>query len=257
MNNEYIVHAEHLDLGYGSEVVLEDVCLSAAEGEFWFLLGPNGAGKTTLLKAVIGVLAPRTGTLLLRGDLRDRKGIGFIPQKCALSDTLPMTVREFVLLGLAGLRLSRKEEEHALLWALEKTGLRDLITHNCWTLSGGQRQRALVARALIRKPKLLILDEATEGLDLRSKDDLLHTISHLSSKERMTVLFVSHDLSLAARFGNRFALFSNRGVTCGTAEETLTQSNLEHVYGLSVRINGTKGASPEMTVQNGNGQHDL
>jgi ABC-type Mn2+/Zn2+ transport system ATPase subunit len=227
-----VVEARGLALGYGAQIVLRDVDLQVRPGEFWFLLGSNGSGKTTLLNAILGLLAPRAGTLTLHPELAARDRIGFTPQTCALNPTLPTTVREFVSLGAVGLRLSRAARADRLAWALARLELEQLARSDLFSLSGGQRQRAVVARALIRRPHLMLLDEPTEGLDVSSEDGLLRTLEGLRSEEGLTLLFVTHKLRLAARFASHVALFADGVVRAGPRDETLDRAVVEQTFGV-------------------------
>lgn len=224
-----------LTLAYGRRTVLEDVTLEVRRGEFWFFVGPNGSGKTTLLKAILGVLEPRAGELSLDPILAPRDRIGFVPQRCDLNPSLPTTVREFVLLGLVGLRVHRSDERERLAWALAKVGLA-MASRNYWALSGGQRQRALVARTLVRRPSLLILDEATTGLDVATTEEFLQTVTELNQADGLTILFVTHDLTLATRHATHVALFAGGRVTAGLGRDVLSRENLQRAYGVPVEV---------------------
>src|SRR5215217_286878 len=109
--SEMLLRAVRLQVSYGRRTVLRDVNLEVRGGEFWFFLGPNGQGKTTLLRCILGTIKPQAGELQLSSDLEGRRRIGFVPQRCDLNPTLPTTVREFVLLGLVGIRCGRAERE--------------------------------------------------------------------------------------------------------------------------------------------------
>jgi len=231
-----VLSTRGLTLAYGQRTVLEDATLEVRRGEFWFFVGPNGSGKTTLLKAILGVLEPRAGELSLDPLLAPRERIGFVPQRCDLNPTLPTTVREFVLLGLVGLRVHRSDERERLAWALAKVGLAAMASRNYWALSGGQRQRALVARTLVRRPSLLILDEATAGLDVPTAEELLHTVTELNRADGLTILFVTHDLTLAARHATHVALFAGGRVTAGPGRDVLSPENLRRAYGVPVEV---------------------
>jgi ABC-type Mn2+/Zn2+ transport system ATPase subunit len=218
-DHEVIVRAAGLSLGYGQRVVLAHVDLQIRPGEFWFFLGPNGEGKTTLLRAILGMIRPQAGQLWVHPELGDRQRIGFVPQRCDINPTLPTTVREFVLLGLVGVHTDRNDEALRLEWALDKAGLGGLEGKDYWSLSGGQRQRALVARALVRQPNVLVLDEPTNGLDL-----------------------------VAARYATHIALFHAGGVTSGPRQEVLNRHTLERIYGVAVEISYHPSGAPAVTV---------
>ena len=228
-----LVAAERLTLAYGARRVLEDVSLRIGRGEFWFFLGPNGEGKTTMLRAVLGELRPTAGRLTLDESLHDRAAVGFVPQRCAPNPLLPTTVREFVELGLVGARVAALERPARLEWALAHAGLAGLEHRSYWALSGGQRQRALVARALIRRPRLLILDEPTNHLDFLVEQSILDVLAALHREEGTSVLFVTHALHLAARYGTHVALFHGGRVDCGEASALLRPERLARAYGVA------------------------
>jgi ABC-type Mn2+/Zn2+ transport system ATPase subunit len=234
--NELILKTTGLSLSYGAHGVLRGVDMEVRAGEFWFLLGPNGVGKTTFLRAVLGLITPQAGRLWMHPQLACRERIGFVPQRCDLNPTLPTTVQEFVLLGLVGIRAGRAEQHERLSWALDKVGLGALRAKDYWSLSGGQRQRALVARALVRRPTLLILDEPTNGLDPSTEDALLQLLGALSAQEHQTMLFVTHDLAAAVRYATHVALFRNGGVATGRRDQVLDAQNLERLYGAAVVV---------------------
>jgi ABC-type Mn2+/Zn2+ transport system ATPase subunit len=248
-DHEVIVRTAGLRLGYGRRVVLTHVDFQMRLGEFWFFLGPNGEGKTTLLRAILGILRPQTGQLWVHPELGQRQRIGFVPQRCDINPTLPTTVREFVLLGLVGIDTDRREAAVRLGWALERVGLGGLEGKDYWSLSGGQRQRALVARALVRRPSVLILDEPTNGLDLAAEDAVLRFLAELNHKQRQTLLFVTHNLAIAARYATHIALFHAGEVVSGSRQEVLNRQTLERIYGVAVEVSANQSGAPVVTVR--------
>jgi ABC-type Mn2+/Zn2+ transport system ATPase subunit len=233
-NNRIVLAINKLDLAYGARLVLQNVNFAIHTGEFWFFLGPNGEGKTTLLRAILGEISPKSGQVEFGSRTERREHLGFIPQHCDLNPTLPTTVREFISLGLTGIRLTIKERTERLSWALERVGLKGMDKNNYWNLSGGQRQRVLVARALVRRPRILILDEPTKGIDLSTEARFLRFLIDLNEQEQLTVLFVAHDLNLAARYGTHIALFGQGSVLAGQKHQVLTSENLERTYGIPI-----------------------
>ena len=238
-----------LTLGYGQHQVLNEVDLEVRPGEFWFFLGPNGAGKTTLLKALLGEIRPQRGRILTDPEFFRRDNLGFVPQRCDLNPTLSTTVREFVLLGLVGIRANRQDREDRLASALEKAGLMGLSARDYWSLSGGQRQRALVARALVRRPRILFLDEPSRGLDLAAEEALMQSLTDLNRQESLTVLFVTHDLTLAARYASHVALFHNGQVQGGPISDIMTPDRLQFTYGIPVSV--AQGGPGQVTISMG------
>jgi ABC-type cobalamin/Fe3+-siderophores transport system ATPase subunit len=145
-------------------------------------------------------------------------------------------VRVFLLLGTVGARAPRREERSRLAWALEHAGLAGMERHSYWALSGGQRQRALVARALVRRPSLLILDEPTSNLDPSAEDALLRLLSDLRRTQALTLVFVTHDVEVAARYGTHLALMSGGRVRAGMARDLLAPDVLRDVFGVAMHI---------------------
>jgi ABC-type Mn2+/Zn2+ transport system ATPase subunit len=170
-----------------------------------------------------------------------------VPQRCDLNPSLPTTVREFVTLGLVGIPGARKAARERLVWALERSGLAGLVDRSYWSLSGGQRQRALLARALIRRPALFIVDEPTNGLDPPSQELLMKALADLNRAERLTILFVTHDLPLAARYASHVALFVDGTVHAGPAGAVLTPERLRRAYGLPIDLHTEALARPRDT----------
>jgi ABC-type Mn2+/Zn2+ transport system ATPase subunit len=240
MSEEPLLSLRDARLGYGERTILDGVSLSVREGEFWFLLGPNGAGKSTLLRAILGSLAPLSGSIRRRADIAGPQRIGFVPQRCDLNPSLPTTVREFVSLGLVGIPGNDRRERMA--FALQRAALSEMEQRDYWSLSGGQRQRALLARALIRRPALFIVDEPTSGLDPPSQELLMDSLTDLNRRERLTILFVTHDLPLAARHASHVALFVGGTIQAGDADQVLDPEHLKRAYGLPIDLHAPRHA---------------
>lgn len=245
-----VISLRGVGMGYGTKVILSRVSFDVHAGDFWFLLGPNGAGKSTLLRTILGGLPPLEGELRKDEEFGQPRNIGFVPQRCDLNPSLPTTVREFVSLGLVGVPHAASARRERLSWALERCNLGHMEDKDYWSLSGGQRQRALLARALIRRPALFIVDEPTTGLDPSSQELLMDSLAALNEKERLTVLFVTHDLPLAARYASHVALFVGGTVRAGTRDDVLRPDLLQEAYGLPIEMHTeaqrhpTPGAKP-------------
>ncbi len=231
-----LISLRNVSLGYSGREVLRDVELDISAGEFWCFLGPNGEGKTTLVKALLGALRPRRGELVRQREMFRAGKVSYVPQRLELSPVLPMTVREFVLTGLAGIRadneISRKRLDHIL----HLVGLTRAARQSIWTLSGGQRQRVLVARALIRDPSLLIVDEPTTGLDASSSAAVVQILKELYTEFGVSVVLVTHDLNMAARLATCVAFFRQGRVTSGPIKDLLTPEQLEAAFGLTASV---------------------
>ncbi|MBW2274942.1 MAG: ATP-binding cassette domain-containing protein [Deltaproteobacteria bacterium] len=228
---ECVLTLEGASFGYGTKPVLANVDLRVEAGQLWFVIGPNGSGKTTMLRALLGLLAPRAGRVWRHPQHASRERLGFVPQRCEISPALPTSVREFVSLGTVGIRRPRRRREADLAWALERAGLAGMARRSYWSLSGGQRQRALVARALVRRPRLLLLDEATEGMDAASEESFLATLGELHHGGEATLLFVTHRLDIAARHATHIALVHGGGLRAGPRDAVLALPEIEEAFG--------------------------
>ena len=241
--SDVIYRASNVALGYDHHVILRGVNLEIRSGQFWSFLGPNGSGKTTLLRGFLGELKARTGTLQAPPPVDGVAPIGFVPQRCEINPTLPVTLGEFVGLGLVGTRLSKAARRERLTWVLEALWLPALARQSYWTLSGGQRQRALIARALVRRPRVLVMDEPTSNLDLVAESVVLKALSDFCTRCHTACLCVTHDLGLAERHATHVGLVAEGGVLAGVREDVLTRANLERLYGRAPR--GLAAATPE------------
>lgn len=231
-----LIRATSLTVGYAQRPVVRDLSLTIGPGEFWCCLGRNGAGKTTLLHTLLGTLAPQQGQLWRHPSLETRQGLGFVPQRCAINPTLPTTVREFVLLGTVGTTQDRRARQAHLHWALARVGLDGMARCDYWSLSGGQQQRALVARALIRRPQLLLLDEPTSGFDPPTIEALLDCLAALQHDEGVAIFCVTHDLPLLGRYATHFLLLADGQGQAGPAATVLTPQALARVYGTALAV---------------------
>lgn len=231
-----IVDVAEATFAYGRNIILESVEMQIHDSEFWCFIGPNGEGKTTLIKALLGALRPKRGLIRLRPDFARRTRIGFVPQNCDLNPTVPTTIQSFVIQGTAGLPVGESKLKQRVQKSLEVMGIQHIRDRSIWKVSGGQRQRAMVARALVRDPLLMIVDEPTAGLDLAASSGLLKTITELNRQHGITVIFVTHDLQLAGHHASHVAVFKNRRVICGPVEEALTGENLGNAFGVPTEV---------------------
>ena len=188
-------------------MVLQDINLRIERGEIVTIVGPNGSGKSTLLRILIGALAPTSG----RVEGASRQIIGYVPQRLNIDVTLPMTVYRF-------LSLPRRQRRDDMEAALQQAGLSGLGRQPLMTLSGGQFQRVLLARALIEKPDLLLLDEATQGLDYSGSADFYRQIEQVRQTLGCAVLMVSHELHTVMRTSDR-VICLNRSICCEGAPD--------------------------------------
>ncbi|HUF56000.1 MAG TPA: metal ABC transporter ATP-binding protein [Thermohalobaculum sp.] len=186
-----MIEARGLAAGPRERPILHDIDMAVRPGEIVTLVGPNGSGKTTLLRALIGALRPSRGRVVRKRGLR----IGYAPQRLHVDPTLPLTVSRFLGLGRGG----RAEVERAA----GRTGIARLLGQQIAELSGGELQRVLLARALTRRPELLILDEPTQGLDQPAEAAFYELIEAVRDQTGAAVLMVSHDLHVVMRASDR------------------------------------------------------
>ena len=180
-----LLHLHAVDYHAGNRHILNKVNLHLQQGQILTLIGPNGAGKTTLVKIALGLLTPTSGTVNRSADLR----IGYMPQKLQVETTLPLSVERF-------LQLAPRAAPADIAGALLEVGAAHVRHSRLQSLSGGEMQRVLLARALLGKPDLLVLDEPTQGVDLKGQADLYSLITRLRDSHNCGVLMVSHDLHL-------------------------------------------------------------
>ena len=220
--------------GFGGPPVLDDVDLTITEGEFTGIVGPSGSGKTTLLRTLVGSVRPQHGAVTRRPGLR----LGYVPQVDTIDWSFPVTVTECVLMASATGRRrpwpSRAERRDALAM-LDRLGLAGLGGRHIRDLSGGQQQRVFIARALLGKPDLLLMDEPTSGVDVRSRHDVLHLLGDLHG-DGLAVLLTTHDLNGIAAHLPHLVCLNTTVVGAGAPRDVLTTDVLERTFGARMEI---------------------
>lgn len=210
--------------------VISNVNLSLQPGDYLGILGPNGAGKTTLLRGILGLLLPSNGRVSRHGMT-----LGYVPQREALDPVFPLTVEEVVQMGALG-RLSRTrrlsvEDRELALTCLDRVRLRERRKDKFESLSGGQRQRTLVARALMQRPNLLLLDEPTSGVDRPTQEAIFDLLGKMRQSENMGILLVSHELALTRRHVDEILWVAEGRVERGAADQMAASPGLEQMFG--------------------------
>lgn len=221
-----LLSVKNIGVTYGANTVLHQVSLSLEPGEIVTIVGPNGSGKTSLLRTIIGATAPSSGTITLKPDLK----IGYVPQRLHIDPTLPITVERF-------LRLTDRIPRAKCRTALETAGVPDLLTWQMSALSGGQFQRVLLARALINQPEVLLLDEATQGLDQRGSASFYQQIEQVRSDTGCAVLMISHELHVVMSASDRVICLNGHVCCEGTPAVVASAPEYRALFGT-----GTGGA---------------
>jgi zinc transport system ATP-binding protein len=208
------IDIRNLDFAFGSNPVLRHVSLALEQGSTLGIVGPNGGGKTTLVRLLLGLLKPAAGTVEVCGmspaqAVRRGNVIGYLPQNAQTTGNIPITVGQLVRLGLAGktgmFQPYRKDDTDFAEALMKRVGIADLAGKPVASLSGGQLQRAYIARALAPRPKLLLLDEPTTGIDPAGQQRFIEFLQELKQELNLTVVFVSHDLRAVSAISDRIA----------------------------------------------------
>jgi len=209
-----IIRIDHIDFAYTRQLVLKQITLDVDEGATLGLVGPNGGGKTTLVRLLLGLATASRGTIRIAGlppreATRQGDIIGYLPQNHAIPDDMPLSARQVVALGLAGkvrlLRSPAPADREFVEHLLRVADLADLADHPIGDLSGGQRQRALIARALAARPRVLLLDEPTTGIDKSGQVRFVEFLQGLKKELGLTLVIVSHDLRVVTSISDRIA----------------------------------------------------
>ncbi len=222
MENKTILEVENLSFSYGNDqnFVLNDISFKLKKGETLGILGPNGGGKSTLMKLMAGIIVPSSGTL--KYNIEINNDLSFLPQSSDLNTTFPMTVIDF-------LKLTPNTTREKYVEALTMTGIEHKKKYLLQNLSGGELQRVLIARSILEKPKLLLLDEPTKGLDGQGIDLLLCVLKNLKEKTGTAIVLIDHNINEVVKFCDKI-LCLNKTFHWHNHSELLTKTVLEDIY---------------------------
>ena len=231
-----LIELKNIAFGYGKTPVVKDIDLHIHPGQFAALVGPSGAGKTSLLKLILGTLQPTHGQITMNGATlqgRNKPRIGYVPQLETVDWNFPVTVGQAVLMG----RIRNatvwpwpsRAERQLVAEMLDRLELGGLINRHIRDLSGGQQQRVFLARALIAEPDILVLDEPTSGVDMRTAENVLHLLADLN-QQGMTILITTHDLNAAAAHLPWVICLNRTIIAQGPPEVVFTEAILNATY---------------------------
>lgn len=206
-----IIKVRDLSYYYGSLPSLDHISFSVEKGDFLGIIGPNGAGKTTLFQCILGIVNNFSGEISLFGsNVRQNKKIlqriGYVPQKKSVEQTFPATVSEIVSLGVIGSDIKRESVESAI----EFVDLGAYKNKRIGELSEGQQQRVIIAKALVKQPELLILDEPTTGIDSIAQDKFYDLLTRLNKNRGITIVWSSHDMNAVEKLANKVACIDRK-----------------------------------------------
>lgn len=236
MNETKAIKVTDLTVAYQENPVLWDIDLDVPPGVLLAIVGPNGAGKTTLIKAILGLVRPAAGRVLIydKPYATQRRIVGYVPQRGSVDWDFPTNVLDVVMMGRYGnlgwIRRPGKAERELAMNALEKVGMQTYADRQISQLSGGQQQRVFLARALVQDATVYLMDEPFQGVDATTERAIVALLQELRANGK-TVVVVHHDLQTVTDYFDWVLLLNIRRIASGPVEETFTPDNLRETYG--------------------------
>lgn len=240
------IEIKNLNYYYDDYHILKNIDFTVQKGDFFIIIGPNGSGKTTLIKIIAGIFKQQKGEIIVFDKKLKKYSRKKLAQKIALVPQMvtadfPFTAMELVLMGrspyLGLLGLDKQEDHEIAKQALAFTGVEELIDRRIEHLSGGERQRIFIAKAICQETEIILLDEPTAALDIAHQIRIMDLMEQLQHEKNVTIIMISHDLNLAAMYGNRLLLLNNGKIAgLGSPADVITFKNLEEAYGCKLLI---------------------
>lgn len=230
-----MIEVKNISFSYNSKEVLKDISFTLSK-EFLAIMGPNGSGKTTLIKLIMGFLKPLKGSIRIFGKTPEesREFIGYMPQREAIARHFPIRVKDIVLMGIKK-RFYTKDDIEMAKKALEEVDMLEFWDNKFNALSQGQQQRVLFARALVKNPKLIILDEPFNAVDLPSREKMIEVLKEKRQKGK-EIIVVVHNVNPILHEIDKVLLLNKIKIAFGKPKEVLNQENLRRTYGIDVQI---------------------
>jgi manganese/zinc/iron transport system ATP- binding protein len=242
---KHAIDVTDLTVAYRDQPVLWDIDLEVPEGILMAIVGPNGAGKTTLIKAILGLVPPAAGQVLIYGQpfAEQRHLVGYVPQRGSVDWDFPTSVLDVVMMGRYGslgwIKRPGSSELTAAMEALEKVGMLDLADRQISQLSGGQQQRVFLARALVQDAQVYFMDEPFQGVDATTERAIVTLLQELRAAGK-TVIVVHHDLQTVPEYFDWVTLLNVRRIASGPVGQVFTEDNLRQAYGGRVAFLGSE-----------------
>ncbi|WP_373035789.1 metal ABC transporter ATP-binding protein [Sulfurimonas sp.] len=240
-----IFDVKNLSFGVRNQNILSNISFEIFSAEYIAIIGPNGGGKTTLIRLLLGLEKPTNGEIRIFGkrvqDFKDWYKIGYVPQRATHVDAnFPGSVEDVVNMGRTSQRKlfskMSEEDKESVIDAMHKMDVYELKDKMIGTLSGGQRQRVMIARALASKPEILILDEPNTGVDMVSQKKFYALLKELNTKEKITIVFITHDIGVIADDIARLFTINQKAIICNNPKETLSCEEMSELYGIEAHL---------------------
>lgn len=230
----HFLEIRDLSFNYPDKKILNNIDFNVDKGDFICIVGTNGTGKTTLMKLILNLLKPQKGTILIKGtkstDFKEFEKISYVSQNAtSFNQSFPATVKEIVELGLYGKKLSKSEKEEKINSALETVGMCEYKNKLIGNLSGGQKQRVFIAKAIVKNPELLLLDEPTVGIDNEAVNSICCLLGRLN-KSGITILMVTHDLSSVLLHSNKVLTLCQEGCCKMYTSEQYSENTIKSYF---------------------------
>ena len=226
--SDNLISLQGVSVKLNEHVIVSDVTFTAQQGQAIAIIGPNGAGKTTLIKAMLGLL-PSDGSIVINGYKvtynTPPRGIAYVPQRLEFDRSVPLSVRELFW------AYAPKHTVNEVKSSLAQLGVENVCNSMLSRLSGGQLQRVIIAVNLMLKPRVLFLDEPSTGIDTEGETHLYKLLRELCSKQNMSVVMVSHDLSVVSKYTDHVVCINRRMLCCAHPEHALSDDNLFELFG--------------------------
>ena len=234
-----LISLDNVVIGYDRIGMLDPISLTVESSQFWGVLGPNGSGKTTLLKTMLNLISPVSGNLVWNESLV----LGYVPQNEKFDTIFPISVEEIVSMGRysrvgPGKKLSINDYE-IVERKIESVGISHLKDRTFRSLSGGEQQRALLARAIVGEPDVIVLDEPTASVDIKGETEIMELVKKIQGESKASVLMVSHFLNTVAEYSDHLILVDkdSNSFHAGEKTEILNKVSLDKFFGLSLNLN--------------------